>query len=130
MGFLYYVEYQRRNKEKKLFSELTKTKRNGYGKIIQTWFSRYLDRLGITGSDKVFHSFRHTFEVMATNKRVPPQYQNAICGWVDQGVGQRVYGKKKDINIILEELSKINYPINRELSELQQSFMDSFVVRS
>ena len=27
------------------------------------------------------------------------------------------------------ELSKINYPINSELKELQKSFMDSFVIR-
>ena len=36
---------------------------------------------------------------------------------------------KKDIKIMLEELSKINYPIHRELLELRKSFMDSFVMR-
>ena len=129
MGFLSYVEYQRRNQQEKLFSELTKTQRNGYGKIIQSWFARHLDHLGITGNDKVFHSFRHTFETKAVEKRIPAEYQNAICGWTDSGIGQRVYAHKKDIKIMLEELSKINYPINRELSELKKSFMDSFVMR-
>ncbi len=129
MGFLNYVEYQRRNQQEKLFSELTKTKRNGYGKIIQSWFARHLDHLGITGNDKVFHSFRHTFETKAVEKRIPAEYQNAICGWTDSGTGQRVYAHKKDIKIMLEELTKINYPINRELSELKKSFMDCFVMR-
>ena len=129
MGFLFFVEYQRREKQEKLFSCLTKTKRNGYGKIVQSWFARYLDNIGITEKDKVFHSFRHTFETKATEKLISPQYQNAICGWVDQGVGQRVYAHKKDIRVMLNELAKINYPINRELSELKKSFMDSYVMR-
>ena len=106
-----------------------KAKRSGYGKIVQSWFARYLDNIGITEKDKVFHSFRHTFETKATEKLISPQYQNAICGWVDQGVGQRVYAHKKDIRVMLEELTKINYPINRELSELKKSFMDSYVMR-
>ena len=129
MGFLLYVEYQRRHKQDKLFSELTKTKRNGYGKIVQSWFARYLDSLNITGQDKVFHSFRHTFETMAVEKKIPAEYQNAICGWTDQGVGQRIYGRKKDINVMREEIGKINYPINREMNELKNEFMNSYVVK-
>ena len=129
MGFLLYVEYQRKNKYEKLFSELTKTKRNGYGKIIQSWFARHLDHLGITDRSKVFHSFRHTFETMAVEKRIPAEYQNAICGWTDQGVGQRVYAHKKDIRVMLEELSKIDFPINRELNVLSREFLDSYIVK-
>ena len=43
---------------------------------------------------------------------------NAICGWTDQRVGQRIYGGKKDITVIKGKISKIEYPINRELREL------------
>ena len=129
MGFLHYVEYQRKEHKRKLF-DLKQIKNGMYGSPVQHWFARYLDSIGITETTKVFHSFRHTFETMATEKRIPPQYQNAICGWSEQGIGQRIYSHKKDINIMLEEISKINYPINRELSELKKSFMDSFVFKS
>ncbi|MBP5343771.1 MAG: site-specific integrase [Alphaproteobacteria bacterium] len=129
MGFLYYVEYQRKNKQKKLFSELTYRKETGYAAIIQHWFARYLDSIDIKSPSSVFHSFRHTFETKAVEQRIPAEYQNAICGWTDQGIGQRLYAHKKDIRIMLEEISKINYPINSELKELQKSFMDSFVIR-
>lgn len=129
MGFLLFVEYQRKNKQKKLFNTLSKTKHKGYSKIIQQWFNRYLDNHGITGKDKVFHSFRHTFETMAVEKRIPAEYQNAICGWREQGIGQRLYAHKKDMRIMLEEISKIEYPINRELNELKKEFMDSYVVK-
>ena len=129
MGFLEYVEYQRRENEKKLFFTLKRQKRGLYNRSIQAWFGRYLDQLGIRDKSKVFHSFRHTFETKAVDKRIPAEYQNAICGWTDRGIGQRIYAHKKDIKVMLEEISKISYPINRELSELQASFMDSYVVR-
>ena len=77
----------------------------------------------------LFHSFRHTFETMAVEKKIPAEYQNAICGWTDQGVGQRIYAHKKDINTMKEEISKISYPINRELNELKKEFRNCYVMR-
>ena len=130
MGFLYYVEYQRKEKQKKLFQISKKQLRNGYAGPIQHWFARYLDTIGLVDKAKVFHSFRHTFETMAVEKRIPAEYQNAICGWTNQGIGQRLYAHKKDMNVMLEELSKIHYPINRELNDLKKTFMDSYVVKS
>ena len=108
---------------------MNRQKRGLYGRAVQGWFARYLDKLGISDKAKVFHSFRHTFETKAVDKRIPAEYQNAICGWTNHGIGQRIYAHKKDMKIMLEELSKISYPINRELSELQKAFMDSFVMR-
>ena len=128
MGFLYYVEYRRREQKRKLF-DFAEIKRGLYNSQVQHWFARYLDKIGMSDPSKVFHSFRHTFETMATEKRIPPQYQNAICGWAEQGIGQRVYAHKKDIKIMLEELSKIDYPINRELNALGKEFMDSYAAR-
>ena len=94
---------------------------NGYSGQIQHWFGRYLDKLNITDKSKVFHSFRHTFETMAVEKKIPAEYQNAICGWTDRGIGQRIYDRKKDVTVVREEISKIEYPINRELRELKKS---------
>ncbi|MBR6411631.1 MAG: site-specific integrase [Alphaproteobacteria bacterium] len=129
MGFLYFVEYQRQEKQTKLFGNCVKQSRNGFGGPIQHWFGRYLDSIGIKSKTKVFHSFRHTWETKAVEKRIPAEYQNAICGWTDQGIGQRLYAHKKDIRIMLSELKKINYPIQKEMSKLHMSFMDSYVIR-
>jgi integrase len=128
MGFLYFVEYQRREHKIKLF-DFAKIKRGLYNCQVQHWFARYLDKIGMSEPSKVFHSFRHTFETMATEKRIPPQYQNAICGWAEQGIGQRLYAHKKDVRVMLEEISKIEYPINRELNNLKKAFMDSYVMK-
>ena len=96
---------------------------------MQHWFARYLDKINIKETDKVFHSFRHTFETKAVEVKIPAEYQNAICGWTDNGVGQRVYGRHKDINAMLEEISKISYPIQKELKELKDLFSDSYVCK-
>ena len=128
MGFLHYVNYRRKQNKIKLF-ELERIKNGMYGRPVQSWFARHLDKLGITDKSKVFHSFRHTFETMAVEKKIPAEYQNAICGWTDQGVGQRIYAHKKDINTMKEEISKISYPINRELNELEKEFRNCYVMR-
>lgn len=128
MGFLHYVNYRRKQNKIKLF-ELERIKNGMYGRPVQSWFARHLDKLGITDKSKVFHSFRHTFETMAVEKKIPAEYQNAICGWTDQGVGQRIYAHKKDINTMKEEISKISYPINRELNELKKEFRNCYVMR-
>ena len=79
--------------------------------------------------NKKYYSFRHTFATKAVEKRVHLEYQNALGGWVDYGVGQRIYGKKKDVRIMLEELSKISYPIHKELKGLEEQFRDSYVFK-
>ena len=128
MGFLTYVDYRRRYKKDKLF-DFTKKKTGNYGGGMQHWFAGYLDKINIKESDKVFHSFRHTFETKAVEVKIPAEYQNAICGWTDNGVGQRVYGRQKDIHAMLEEISKICYPIQKELKGLKELFKDSYVCK-
>ena len=40
-----------------------------------------------------------------------------------------LYGRKKNINVTFEEISKINFPVKRELNELKKKFMDSYVMK-
>lgn len=65
IGLLNYVKQQKKNKQKMLFSDLTKHRKNGYGAQVSKWFNRYLVKVGVKEADKdsnkkVFHSFRHT----------------------------------------------------------------------
>ena len=64
LGFLDYVEELRRQGEKRVWPDLQKT-RDGYGKPISRWFSRWRKKW-LTPADlkqkKDFHSFRHTFD--------------------------------------------------------------------
>ena len=128
LGFLQYVQYRRKEKEKKLF-DFEKTDRSGYGNLIQHWFSRYLKTTGVKQPGKVFHSFRHTFATKAVEKRVLLEYQNALGGWADYGIGQRIYAKHKNIKVMLEELSKISYPLSKELKEFKEAFKKSYIFK-
>ena len=105
-----------------------KLMKSSYKRGVQAWFCRYIDGLGIDDPSKVFHSFRHTFATKAIEKRIPTEYQNALGGWVDRGIGQRIYGHKRDIRVMYQELCKIKYPINRELKELETEFKNSYVM--
>ncbi len=130
MGFLTFVLFQRQNKERKLFSTLKKQNRNGYADQVQRWFARYLDKLDITESNKVFHSFRHTFECKAIEKKLHTEHQNALGGWTNKGVGQAVYGRKLSTKVLFNELSKVNYPLSSEMKALEKEFKDSFIYRN
>lgn len=121
--------YQRREGKKKLFSELKKIENGMFGRPVQSWFGRYLDKIGIPEESKVFHSFRHTFETEAVDRKISTEYQNALGGWVDYGVGQRIYDRRKDIRIMLKEISKISYPISMEVKGLEEQFRSSYVFK-
>lgn len=127
MGLLHFIHYQRLHHVHKLFEGLVqKSIRSGYGSSVQKWFSRYLENISVKSPSKVFHSFRHTFETKAIERKLATEYQNALGGWVDSGIGQKVYGKKKSTKALLEELSKITYPINKELRELTNKVKGSY----
>ena len=129
LGFLRYVYYQSKMKQHKLFSELKYSQKQGYGTAIQKWFARYLDSIGIKGKDKVFHSFRHTFETKALEKLLHTEHQNRLCGWTNKGVGQSVYGKQLHIKVLYDELCKIDYPIKKELNALKEAYADTYVMK-
>ena len=63
--------------------------------MVQGWFARYLDKIGITAKDKVFHSFRHTFETNAVENRVPMEYQNEYVVGQTMVLDNEYYNKKQ-----------------------------------
>lgn len=58
--------------------------------------------------------------------RIPIEYQNALGGWSDYGIGQRLYGKTKNIKVMLEELAKVSYPLSKELKDFKEMIKTSF----
>lgn len=65
LGFLNFVNRQRRHQHTRLFPELKFHQSNGYGAQVSKWFDRFLVKVGVKDpaihkNIKVFHSFRHT----------------------------------------------------------------------
>ena len=106
-GFLEFVERRRKEKADWLFPDL---KPNKYGKRtyrVSRLFAGYLEELGITDDEKVFHSFRHSIRRILRG-RAPEEMVDLICGHSDGKVGRR-YGRGADMRPLLEVINLIDY---------------------
>jgi len=82
-------------------------------------FGRLLDSVGITDRKLVFHSFRHTFTDALRAAKVSDPIAKALIGHSDGTVtGQ--YGSGYPVDVLLEELNRVNYP-GLDLEPLYQS---------
>jgi integrase len=120
LGFLNYVEGQKKSGADMLFSELKKHSRNGYGAGFGRWFNeRYLVTCGVRDKDltikKTHHSFRHTlyhlFEVLSIDeKRV-----NSIIGHASEKKkkGTGTYGSHGlELKLLAEVIAKIDFGLD------------------
>lgn len=89
-GFLDYVESVRSRRF--LFPELKPNPRGKLGGYFSNFFSGYLrERVGITDSRKVLHSFRHTFKDMCRNVGIDEAVHDALTGHTAPSAGRK-YG--------------------------------------
>lgn len=110
MGFLEFVKSMRNAKQERLFPKLKYHETKYYRSQISHWFSRYLDKIGLSGHNYTFHSLRHTVKPFLRDCGVPQEYQNALCGWLARDTGEEVYGGAFKLENLYHEISKLNYP--------------------
>ena len=121
LGFEEYYMSVKAKREQRLFYQLTYVKGNHYCDKMSKWFGRYLDALGITSKRKVFHSFRHTVKPELRDAGVGQEYQNAICGWEGLDTGERTYGSNFKINVLYNEICKLQYPfLDENLKKIKE----------
>lgn len=96
LGFLNYVEYQRKRKVDWLFPELKPDRfgirSSAFGK---RWNRQTRKLLGISekeGRRKVFHSFRHGFKHYARECEISEEVHDALTGHAGSGSEGRSYG--------------------------------------
>jgi integrase len=70
LGFLEFVEKQRKAQAKRLFPELPKAADGYYSTAYSTKFKNLLEALDIKHAKNAFHSFRHSFEDACRNSRI------------------------------------------------------------
>jgi len=112
LGFLDFVQYRKKRKDKKLFPELPYTSAvNKYADKFQRWFNRsYRNRIGTTEGTS-FHSLRHTvISHLVNDKHIDP---NRIAVGLGQtptgGVTQTTYTKRQSLSYYAQYFDLIDF---------------------
>lgn len=109
LGFLDYVEQQRKTEQFRLFPDC-KLGADGSYSPFSKHFRRFLDSRGIkTRQRLVFHSFRHTFQDAMREAEFTDSLQDAIAGRSDEH-SRGDYGKGYSVRVKQIAIEKIAYP--------------------
>ena len=106
-GFAELVERRRSEGAAWLFPDLKPNSMGKRGYRVSRLFARYLEELGITDQEKVFHSFRHTVR-RNLRGRANEEIIDLICGHSDGKIGRR-YGRGADMRPLREVVELIDY---------------------
>ena len=111
-GFLAYVGALKKRGETKMFPDIRR-KPGAKGAQTAAWskkYGRWLDKIGITDSRLVFHSFRHTFKEACRVANIREEIHDALTGHSNGSIG-REYGGYP-LAHLAENVGKIGYAIN------------------
>jgi integrase len=109
LGFLQYVEGQRKAGHERVSSTLEQDTHGSWSGAWSKWYGRHLRSLGITDRRLTFHSFRHTMKDALRAARVPDAEQRAILGHSGVGVADG-YGIGFPLTVLTESMAKVRYP--------------------
>jgi integrase len=109
LGFLSFVERQRAAGHARLFPELTRHSKNGYGHAPSKWFARLRQELGFKGQEekKDFHSFRHTVANHLKQKGIPEAVVAGLLGHQSHGITFSRYGKEYPPEVLRDAVEAI-----------------------
>ncbi len=111
IGFLEFVEDQKKNHELHLFDELNADK---YGN--RAWYAlkrfqeAYLEKAITVKQRQSFYSFRHSFRDALRRIEAPPDVLQSLGGWSQGSLVSDAYGDKSDPDYLYTYVEKIEYP--------------------
>ena len=92
------------NGQERLFPELRKTEKcPKYGHMVSNFFSRYIERCGVTGK-KSFHSLRHTFSDFFKRLNLRTDVFRQIFGHEIPHLATRQYGSEFPVSQCYQEI--------------------------
>ncbi|WP_139163785.1 site-specific integrase [Desulfoluna spongiiphila] len=103
LGIIQRVETMKAQGHHRLFPDINRS-RDGYGQTVSKWFGYYRKTIGITGRDKVFHSFRHTVISKLAHNSVDEHIIKAIAGHAENTVTYSVYVKDYPVKRMYEAI--------------------------
>ncbi|PHJ51350.1 hypothetical protein VF02_37910, partial [Nostoc linckia z1] len=81
------------------------------------WFARFLNKVGIEGHRKTFHSFRHTYRDALREADISIERVRALGGWSTGNTEDR-YGAGTKASTLARDISRVGYH-GLDLSHLQ-----------
>jgi integrase len=124
LGFLDYVAQRRGDGEGAWLFPAVAPDRPGALRAWSKWWGRYLrGNVGITDTDKVFHSFRHGFQDALRRATPDEELRDALAGRSSGKSVSRTYGAKAmlerwGVKALKAAVDKIDYP-GLDLSRVQ-----------
>lgn len=112
IGFDRYVAEVAASGSRRLFPGLTFEEKSGYGRSPSRHFREYTQRLGLhVPRKKVFHSLRSTLNGALQKNGMPEEWRCRLLGHATKSVNDRHYGGQTPLQIIAQELSRIDFGI-------------------
>jgi integrase len=100
IGFMTYVNEQKRSGSKKLFPEILATK-DGYRSVhFSKWFSRFLETCEASEKLTCFHSFRHNFRDAMRNARISKDLALPLGGWTSSSDGSPIADNYGSVSVV------------------------------
>ena len=109
LGFLEHVKATAGAGHERLFPDLDKTTKNGYGDRVSKWFGRWRRRHGVTSKRKVLHSLRNTVATRLKYAGVEEFAIAEVVGHENPNITTGRYGARLDVGRLAEVVAKLNY---------------------
>jgi integrase len=108
-----YINYVGQRGATRLFPDLSFEPKSGYGRLPSRHFREFTQRIGVYKErKKVFHSFRSTLNGFIQGKGMHEEHRSRLIGHATKTVNDRHYGGQTPLQLIAEQLFKIDFGIN------------------
>lgn len=112
IGFLSYVESQRRAGQQRLFPELKAAKATGFlSDVFSKWYARFIGKIGAKQPRTDFHSFRHAYRDALREADISGERVRALGGWASKDTSDD-YGDGLKASTLAREMAKVVLPVD------------------
>lgn len=108
MGLMSLVEKRQKQKDKRLFPDLSMGEDGYYSSPFSKKFSRFLKAIGVKRKKNAFHSFRHCFEDACRDSDITKEVMDALQGHGEEGMSKR-YGRGYYLRKLSEGMERLQF---------------------
>lgn len=110
LGFLKFVEQAKAEGRSRMFDRMNPNSKGELTGQWSKWFGRYRRKLGVTGRETPFHSFRHSFKHYARLASIPNDVHNEITGHETGDVANSYGGLSYPLAPLVDAMRRYRVP--------------------